>query len=77
MRDQIENIPTKFEEAQYSTQWGVKAGDRLELMNLNPALDISLSRPADAAHSEFNGPTHLIYALLLDLLSQTARKEYA
>ncbi|TFB02594.1 hypothetical protein CCMA1212_005569 [Trichoderma ghanense] len=75
MTDQIEAITARRDGTQYGTQWGVKES-RPALMHLTPALDVIRTRPADAAHSEFNGLTHLMHAALLDLLNADAREEY-
>lgn len=48
------------------------------LYQLSPALDIILSRPADLAHSEYNGLSQLMHNLLIKAeLLLVAQIEYA
>ncbi|KAK3403030.1 hypothetical protein B0T20DRAFT_449951 [Sordaria brevicollis] len=63
--------------AKYGTQWGIK-DPFPALVNLSPSLDIVMSRPYDAAHSEFNGIAQMIHELLCDsILTPTGKAEYA
>ena len=54
------------------------AEDLPVLPRLSPALDLVMSRPIDAAHSEYNGLGNLMHFLLRDgILTKSARSEYA
>lgn len=50
----------------YSKATGISDETEIPLQQLCPALDLILSRPADPAHSEFNGISHSPHALLLE-----------
>ncbi|KAK4118238.1 hypothetical protein N657DRAFT_404669 [Parathielavia appendiculata] len=71
------SLQTASERKQYYTQWGM-AEDIPALPRLSPALDLVMSRPTDAAHSEYNGLGNLMHYLLRDgILTKSARSEYA
>ena len=64
---------------EYGTKWGLDPSERAAaLAEIAPALDILLSRPADPAHSEYQGLTRIMHNLLLDtLLTPQASRAYA
>ncbi|TRX98548.1 hypothetical protein FHL15_000622 [Xylaria flabelliformis] len=63
--------------SQYGKQWGMANADP-PLVSISPALDLIMSRPLDAAHSEYNGISNLMHFLLRDgILIKQARTEYA
>ncbi|KAK4117995.1 hypothetical protein N657DRAFT_465176 [Parathielavia appendiculata] len=71
------SLQTASERKQYCAQWGM-AEDIPALPRLSPALDLVMSRPTDAAHSEYNGLGNLMHYLLRDgILTKSARSEYA
>ena len=67
---------TKREQDAYATEWGL--GDSLPLAKISPALDLILTRPIDPAHSEYNGLSRRMHALLVEaILSPVGAKIYA
>ncbi|KAI1747760.1 hypothetical protein F4782DRAFT_535125 [Xylaria castorea] len=63
--------------SQYGKQWGM-ANSEPPLATISPALDLILSYPLDAAHSEYNGISNLVHFLLRDgIFVKQARTEYA
>ena len=71
------HLQTVSERKRYCTQWGM-AEELPALARLSPALDLVMSRPVDAAHSEYNGLGNLMHFLLRDaILTKAARAEYA
>lgn len=73
MKEQLTTAATRNE---YGSQWGINNPDP-PLVSICPALDIVLSRPPDAAHSEFKGMSNLMHFLLRDgILNKEARVEY-
>lgn len=78
MHDMMDRqLKTKSEQNQYGAQWGINDAHPA-LQAISPALDLVLSRPPDAAHSEYKGIANLMHFLLRDgILTKTARVEYA
>jgi hypothetical protein len=61
----------------YGKQWGISS-EKIPLVSISPALDLILSRPADPAHSEYNGLSKQMHELLVEaILSVSAAKLYA
>ena len=56
MRSEMESQRTKAGKNAYGTKWGMSI-ERSPLEAISPALDLTLSRPSDPAHSEYNGMT--------------------
>lgn len=70
-------LPSQEARADYGTQWGINRPDP-PLTIISPALDLVLSRPPDAAHSEYAGITNMMHFFFRDIvLSVAARDEYA
>ena len=57
-----ENLKTAADRRDYGTQWGLNEADP-PLVAISPALDLILSRPPDAAHSEYKGMSNLMHFL--------------
>lgn len=78
MHDMMErHLKTKSDQSQFGAQWGFNDAHP-PLQAVSPALDLTLSRPPDAAHSEYKGIANLIQFLLRDgILTKTARLGYA
>lgn len=77
MRKQLNSLGTNAARQRYSKATGLDPSPDVPLHRLSPALDILLSRPSDAAHSEFGGITELAHGLLLEnILTPTAAREY-
>lgn len=63
--------------AEYGSQWGINEPNP-PLVSISPTLDMIMSRPPDAAHSEFKGISCLMHFLLRDgILKKDARIAYA
>ncbi|KAI1485633.1 hypothetical protein F5X96DRAFT_674446 [Biscogniauxia mediterranea] len=74
MKNQLTNASAV---ARYGKQWGMSNPDP-PLVTISPALDLIITRPFDAAHSEYNGISNLMHFLLRDgILVKAARTEYA
>lgn len=77
MQEMMADTLSKKDIDSFGVQWGIN-NPRPPLQLISPALDLILTRPMDAAHSEFNGLTNLMHLLLKDgILSPAAREEYA
>lgn len=62
---------------EYGTQWGIQNPEP-PLAKISPAADLILTRPADGAHSEYQGLSGMMHMLLRDgLLAPNCRGEYA
>jgi hypothetical protein len=79
MRKDLESHHTIRAREKYGTKWGLDPSERAAaLAEIAPALDTLLSRPADPAHSEYQGLTRIMHNLLLDtLLTPQATRAYA
>ena len=76
MRKEMDAL-LKTDKAKYAQKWGLSP-EAPALIKLSPALDVILTRPADPAHSEFNGLAKQMHTLLLrSILTTIAGKEYA
>ncbi|KAI1104417.1 hypothetical protein F4804DRAFT_332300 [Jackrogersella minutella] len=76
MRRMMDSLPTIKQRQTYSSQWGMTMR-KPALMQISPALDPIMTRPSDAAHSEYNGLNNLMHGLLIkDILTQKAGREY-
>ncbi|KAF7532596.1 hypothetical protein G7054_g7828 [Neopestalotiopsis clavispora] len=77
MQSAMKELPNGSQQDRYGTQWGI-ATPEPPLAQIFPALDLILTRPMDAAHSEYQGLTTLMHFLLRDgILSKSGRAEYA
>lgn len=80
MQDMMKGLQDRSGKVQaevFGKQWGINNPDP-PLMSISPALDLILSRPLDAAHSEFNGLGHLMHLLLTTgIMTTEAKLEYA
>lgn len=59
MRRHQKQLSIRARRQEYSRETGLNASSGTPLQKLSPALDMILTRPADPAHSEFNGITNL------------------
>ncbi|OTA53841.1 hypothetical protein K449DRAFT_389592 [Hypoxylon sp. EC38] len=76
MRRTMDNLRTPKERQEYASQWGLTLR-KPALIQISPALDTVLSRPPDAAHSEYNGMSNLMHTLLIKhILKPKAAREY-
>lgn len=77
MQSHMSSLASETQRSTYSRNTGIDTPEVAPLTRISPALDVLLSRPADPAHSEFNGITHLAHQLLKDsILTLIARNEY-
>ncbi|KAH0021137.1 hypothetical protein KCU78_g6244, partial [Aureobasidium melanogenum] len=61
----------------FARDWGLDTTSPV-LHKLCPALDLIVTRPADPAHSEYNGISKLLHHLLIEtILTKNAAKEYS
>jgi hypothetical protein len=76
MRKGMNELRTKTDKNTRATKWGL-AVDEPPLPQISPALDLILTRPADTAHSEYNGISRMMHELLIQgILTPTATKAY-
>lgn len=77
MHQKMNSIKAAGHREQYGTQWGI-SDPHPPLETISPALDLILTRPPDAAHSEYGGLTNALHLLLRDaVLTKPSRFEYA
>lgn len=76
MQAYIQRLLTKIAKRGYEQDFGLTETASV-ITWIYPAADLILSRPADAAHSEYNGMAKVAQQLLIDsILSSSARLEY-
>ncbi|ROW07924.1 hypothetical protein VMCG_03429 [Cytospora schulzeri] len=77
MQTMMTDLPNQDIKDSFGVQWGIN-NPQPPLQLISPALDLVMTRPMDAAHSEYNGLTNLMHILLKDgILKPEAREEYA
>lgn len=77
MQTAMDGLPTQDTKDSFGVQWGIN-NPQPPLQLISPALDLVMTRPMDAAHSEYNGLTNLMHILLKDgILKPESREEYA
>lgn len=74
-RKHLMSLPTAKAQENFAKSIGMAIDSPL-LLKISPALDIIATRPADPAHSEFNGVTDLVHRLLLDVMTDDAKEHY-
>ena len=78
MRAEMNGLNSKLARNKYGTNWGLNPEPaNPPLVQISPALDLILSRPAEPAHSEYGGistPSH--DTLIQAFLTKPASKEY-